>query len=280
MAGRCVRATFANPVVSKPRKPNFLVLGAQKSGTTYLCAELARHPDVFHAEPKELLFFQRPDVDDASFARYLKHFEGAGDRRWVGEGSAVYLQWPGAMRNIRRHLGRDLRLIVCLRQPTDRAVSFYLHNLRKGRFDGTERLASAGDGDVRLSPVVSSFYGKHLERWQNAYGDRLKVLLFDQLLESPEDFVKGATDHLGIDPLPAVKQTAVNRGFMLSWDGDCLTVDGPLPDGVKRPRFSRDELESLHAKFLPDIARTEAAIGRPLGHWNALPEFTAKQAAF
>ena len=266
--------------MANARKPNFLVIGAQKSGTTYLCAALARHPLVFHSTPKELLFFQRADVDDASFAKYLQaHCSAAGDAPWVGEGSAVYLQWPRALANIRRHLDDDLTLFACLRQPTDRAVSFYLHNLRKGRFDGSERISEIPD-DIRLSPVSTSFYGEHIARWQDAYGERLHFLLFDDLVAEPERFVRQATDVLGIAPVTAMKDDAVNRGFSLAWEGDALTVVGDLPAGAQRPRFTRTELEDLHARFLDDIDRTAALIGRSLAPWKRLPEFTAKQANF
>jgi hypothetical protein len=263
------------------RKPNFLVIGAQKSGTTYLCAALARHPEVFHSTPKELLFFQRRDVTPESFDAYLReHFAAAGEQRWVGEGSAVYLQWPGALRNVRRCLGDELAIFVCLRQPTDRAVSFYLHNLRKGRLKGDERIADIDD-DIRISPLKTSFYADHIGRWLDAYGDRIRFLLFDDLVSAPERFVRDATDHLGIEPLGAqIKDDAVNRGFELEWNAGALTVAGEMPAGTVRPRFTLAELEDVHARFQDDIARTSALIGRSLAHWRQMPEFTAKQANF
>lgn len=256
-----------------------MVIGAQKSGTTYLCAALTRHRDVFHSDPKELLFFQRKDIDDDAFAQYLENFAKAQEQRWVGEGSAVYLQWPLALENARRYLGDELKIFICLRQPTDRAVSFYLHNLRKGRFDGSERIDQVG-ADVRLSPVLTSYYGEHIHRWLDVYGDNVHFLLFDDLVESPESFVRQATDFLDIAPLKVVRENAVNRGYTLAWDGESLTVDGVLPDTVQRPRFSRAQLEDLQAQFLVDIDRTAALIGQSLNHWKQLPEFTAKQANF
>jgi hypothetical protein len=127
------------------RQPNFLVAGAQKSGTSYLCSILARHPAVFHTAPKEPMFFQQENVTEASFASYLASFyRDAANQPRVGEGSTIYFQWPHALHNIRRWLGPQVEIIVSLRQPTDRAVSFYLHNLRKGRIRGDERIADVG----------------------------------------------------------------------------------------------------------------------------------------
>jgi hypothetical protein len=49
------------------RAPNFFILGAQKSGTTYLAKVLAEHPDVFFSDPKEPMLFSRSQVDRTHF---------------------------------------------------------------------------------------------------------------------------------------------------------------------------------------------------------------------
>lgn len=262
------------------RRPNFLVAGAQKSGTSYLCAALARHDAVFHTDPKEPLFFQRADVTAVSFERYLARFySGAADQPRVGEGSTVYFQWPRALENIKAHLGDDLQVIISLRHPTDRAVSFYLHNLRKGRITGSERICDIGD-DIRMSPVLSSRYASHLERWFEAYGDKVMILRFDDLLASPTDFVARATSFLGIEPMGEVNRKAVNKGYGLAWREGCLTLDAPVEPGQVAPSFSMSELEDLHALFMDDIDRTQALLGVSLDGWKSMPEFTARQAGW
>jgi hypothetical protein len=262
------------------RRPNFLVAGAQKCGTSYLCAVLARHHDVFHTDPKEPLFFQRPDVSAASFEQYLvKFYSGAGEQARVGEGSTVYFQWPNALENIRTYLGDDLKIIISLRHPTDRAVSFYLHNLRKGRVTGSEPICNIG-GDVRMSPVLSSMYADHLERWLDAYGDRVKVLRFDDLLASPTEFVEQATDFLGLQSLGTVNTKAVNKGFGLVWRDSLLTLETPDPASDRTASFTMTELEDLHDLFQRDIERTQALLGTPLDAWKKMPEFTAKQSGW
>lgn len=259
------------------RRPNFLVVGAQKCGTSYLCAALARHPDVFHSVPKEPLFFQRGDVSATSFDTYLEqHFRDCGTASLVGEGSTVYFQWPNALENIRRHLGDSVRIIVSLRHPTDRAVSFYLHNVRKGRLAGTEPIRGTGR-DVRDSPVLSSMYANHLERWLDAYGSQVEVLLFDDLARSPMDFVGRAADFLGITRPARLNHAPVNRGFDLVWeDGRLMWGNGASSTGHSTS-FSQSELEDMHALFLPDIERAESLLGRSLASWKLMPEFTAKQ---
>lgn len=260
----------------KFKKPNFLIVGVQKAGTTYLCGRLAKHKDVFFSDPKELLFFQKAGISKEDYEKYLQeYFSEVKNERCIGEGSTVYLQWSNALENIQKYLGNDLKIIVCLRQPTDRALSFYLHNYKKGRFDGSENILNVG-GDIRLSPVLSSMYAPHIERWLKVYGDKISFQLFDDLLESPTDFVRQATDFLGIEPMENVSEKAVNIGFSLIWKNDVLTLDVEETD-KKVPTFTMQELEKLHELFQEDIEKTEKLIGRSLAHWKLMPEFTAKQ---
>lgn len=262
------------------RQPNFLVIGAQKAGTTYLCAALARHSDVFHSEPKEPLFFQKAHVNAESFGNYLQtYFSGARDELRIGEGSTVYFQWPNALKNIRACLGDEIKVIISLRHPTDRAVSFYLHNLKKGRLTGTERICDTGT-DVRSSPMLSSMYASHLERWLEAFGEQVKILRFDDLLAEPIRFVEQATSFLGLSVPKAINEAAVNKGFGLAWRDDRLTLDTTGPPNQRTPSFSMSELEDLHALFIDDIEKTEALLGVSLVAWKQMPDFTAKQSGW
>lgn len=264
----------------KIRRPNFLVAGAQKCGTSYLCAALARHSDVFHSEPKEPLFFQKADVNADNFVNYLQtYFSDALDQPRVGEGSTVYFQWPNALENIRKCLGSEVKIMISLRHPTDRAVSFYLHNLRKGRLIGTERICDTGT-DVRSSPVLSSMYASHLERWLEVYGEQVKILRFDDLLAAPTRFVEQATSFLGLSAPSAISEAAVNRGFGLVWKDGRLTLDTAGPSDELTPSFSMSELEDLHALFIDDVEKTEALLGVSLATWKKMPDFTAKQSGW
>jgi len=261
----------------KYKKPNFLIVGVQKAGTTYLCGRLAKHKEIFFSEPKELLFFQKGNITQESYENYLRdYFSNVQNEKYIGEGSTIYLQWSNALENIQKYLDKNIKIIVCLRQPTDRALSFYLHNYKKGRFDGREDILSVGD-DVRLSPVLSSMYADDIKRWIDVYGDNISFQLFDDLLTSPTQFVKDATDFLNLDPMENVSESAVNKGFSLVWKDEVLTLNSKPKEGAVLPTFTMGQLEKLHALFLEDIEKTEKLIGRSLSHWKEMPEFTAKQ---
>src|SRR6185295_6140807 len=115
--------------MSDPR-PDFVVIGAMKCGTSTLHVQLAAQPGFFMSEPKEPNFFS----DDAEFARgegwYRGLFAGAGEGDLRGESSTHYTKLPTHPRTVERlasELGRDLRFVYVVRHPVDRLVSHYVH---------------------------------------------------------------------------------------------------------------------------------------------------------
>jgi hypothetical protein len=119
--------------------PNFLIIGAAKSGTTALHHYLGQHPDIFMSSPKELRFFpwenQKPDyrgpydIDLSSIItsveEYRAYFAAGADYPVRGESSPQYIYFPRAAERIRHHIP-DVKLIAILRHPVDRAYSHYL----------------------------------------------------------------------------------------------------------------------------------------------------------
>ena len=119
------RATsFARPL------PGFLILGAQKAGTTALYAYLRWHPGITGPAWKEVSYFDR------HYRRGTRWYRGqfplrAGDRL-VGEASPGYLFHPLAPERVRATVP-DAKLIALLRDPVDRALSHYHHEVALGR---------------------------------------------------------------------------------------------------------------------------------------------------
>jgi hypothetical protein len=130
----------------KPVLPNFLLVGAAKSGTTALYYHLKGHPEIFLSPVKEPCFFsaqilnlpQQGIADEKkffvkTFPEYCRLFEGAGTQKALGEASADTLYYyEKTIPVIRRILG-DPRIIILLRNPVDRAFSAYLHLVRDNR---------------------------------------------------------------------------------------------------------------------------------------------------
>lgn len=261
------------------RVPNFFVPGVQKAGTTYLCRQIARHPDIFFSKMKEPHFFHQKQFTEEAIDEYLAtHFAEAGDERWVGEGSTRYFQSDEAAARIKNRLGTDLRFIVAFRQPTEKAVSLYLHNFKRGRLTGRESILQMKAGGVAVVPF--SLFAHGCRTYLDTFGaERIHFMRYDDLVSDPLGFVNSALDFLGLAPIERTSEKLANAGYNLAWDGDELVAEVPaeaLAAGQVPPRFPRAELEELHGMFLKDIAETASLTGLDLAHWWDFPTFLNK----
>jgi hypothetical protein len=127
------------------KMPNFLIIGANKAGTTALASYLSQHPSIYMSPVKEPMFFsfvglgtgdhisigapgaKRPQSIPvvATLEKYQRLFEGTTRETAAGEASTSYLSDPQTPGMIRRYLP-DAKLIAILRHPADRAFSNYL----------------------------------------------------------------------------------------------------------------------------------------------------------
>lgn len=187
----------------RPRAlPDFVVIGAQKAGTSSLYGQLSAHPSVVPALRKEVHYF---DAALRSRSRYLAYFPRRASldavaartgRAITGEATPFYLVHPAAPTRMHAVVP-DVRLIAVLRDPAARAISGYHHAVRMGDErrpievaldpDAAEPLAPPADAawydgphcPVRLHGyLVRGRYAEQLERWFTAFG-RERVLVLD-----------------------------------------------------------------------------------------------------
>jgi hypothetical protein len=210
--------------MSDPRMPNFLIIGAQKAGTTALYQHLKQHPDVFMSPVKEPHFFafEGRDLDfhgprdreilghmvTSGEGAYRDLFAGAGGEKVRGEASAMYLYMPEAVGGIRRH-APDAKLVAVLRNPADRAYSSFLHMIRDGRepIPDFGRALAAEEERVRgnWSPIWHyrrmGFYHEQISRYREAFGpEQLRFYLYEDLEGDPEGVLRDIYEFVGIDP--------------------------------------------------------------------------------
>jgi hypothetical protein len=177
--------------------PNFLCIGAQKSGTTSLWRILAAHPQVCMAQPRETRFFS----DDLFFAEGAAKYELTCFAGWrgeplVGEKCPEYLFEPKAPARIFETLGPEVRLIVTLRSPAQRAFSHYRHNrarLREWRsFDEAVAANASHRSGGRESPAAFAYlergeYARQLERYLAIFDPaRLLIIHFESEVETDQ----------------------------------------------------------------------------------------------
>lgn len=173
--------------------PTFLIVGGQRCGTNSLYEYLVDHPAVGRALPgQEVHYF---DVGyDHGLDWYRGHFPTrlwmrsaearSGCRPLTGESSPYYMFHPLAPERILRTLP-DVRLLVLLRNPVDRAHSHYHHERSRGHEslgfeEALERESArlAGEAErIRLDPSYTSFNHQHFSYLaRGAYADQLDVL--------------------------------------------------------------------------------------------------------
>ncbi len=159
--------------------PNLVVVGGLKCGTTSLHHYLDLHPEVEMSRPKELNFF----VDELNWALgpewYASHFSGGAPVR--GESSPHYTNRPrfeGVAERMRSLLA-DARLVYMVRDPIDRMLSHYLHNVGGGYDDRTLADAFA---DLDSAYVSRSRYFFQLEPYLETFGgDRIEIVAREEL---------------------------------------------------------------------------------------------------
>ena len=110
-------------------KLGFMIVGAQKCGTTALARFLSRHPEIGMASRKEVHLFDSPEYStdwtpeqiDERYLPLFRHCAGAAMR---GEATPIYMFLPGVARELKRY-NPDLKLVVLLHDPVERAISHY-----------------------------------------------------------------------------------------------------------------------------------------------------------
>jgi len=204
------------------RIPDFLIVGAAKSGTTSLWHYLRQHPDVFMPANKEPLYFaapyyeRMPDADPkagllrrclvADWDAYLRLFEPAGDRRAAGEASQPYLYHHEiTIPRIRERLG-DPRILIVLRNPVERAVSAYTFLVRDGEEPRSlDECLDLEERRIRDGWSMSHFYraaglyAAQVKAYRDGFS-RVGVWLYDDLKSDASAFVRSLYEFLGVDP--------------------------------------------------------------------------------
>ena len=206
--------------------PNFLVIGAGKSGTTSLYYYLGQHPEVYMSPVKEPLFFaaeggrisylgpdgqmmSRPANRGAvtSLEEYEGLFAGVRGEKAVGEASPQYLYSPEAPERIKRRVP-GARLLAVLRNPVERAYSAFLHRTRLGREPLADFPAAIAEEENRMREGWGlSFHYKHkgfyhaqLSRYVELFGrEQLRVYLYEDLKADPVGVSQDVFRFLGVD---------------------------------------------------------------------------------
>ncbi|MGI8804183.1 MAG: sulfotransferase domain-containing protein, partial [Thermoleophilaceae bacterium] len=253
--------------------PDFLIIGAQKAGTSSLFRWLGESPGVELPEAKEVHFF------DIQFKRgvdwYREQFPAGssgtlGRRRTLtGEASPYYLFHPLAPERIREVLP-EVRLLALLRDPVDRAVSHYYHELGNGFEDlplavaldrEDERLAGEAER-LRAEPGYVSHNHRHFSyQTRGVYADQLA---FWRSVFPPEQLLAINSDRFFEDPRREMRRV---HEFLDLGDEPAASLDAYNQRDY--PSVPSEIRERLASHFSEPNARLETLLGEELGWQEA-----------
>ena len=213
------------------KKPNFIIAGFPKCGTTSLFHYLKQHPEIFMPKQKELHFFTQPQIFKLnkgpkdkvvkqphikSEKEYLELFKSVKDEVAVGDASPSYINYPENFGMIKQYLN-DPKVIVIVRDPIDRAYSNYLHLKRELR-ETMDFFSALKNEDNRREESYSDFwyyrfnstYYKKILMAKKTFSNVL-VLTAEEFKRNPEITLKKVYSFLGVKLI--VKKQALETKF-------------------------------------------------------------------
>ena len=189
--------------------PAYIGLGAMKAGSAWLNQCLWEHPEIEPAIRKEVNFFNSADSFKKGVTHYRTFFQEDSDKLF-GEITPHYLFEPEVPERIYRLFPR-VKLIVCLRNPVDRAWSHYKYGLAtQGRVTVYKDFREAIEKDHSL--IDYGRYAEQLKRYFNFFEkEQIKVFLYEDLTSNPVETVQDIYEFIGLRDTMYVPAAATAR---------------------------------------------------------------------
>lgn len=218
--------------------PDFLIVGAAKSGTSFLHSYLSKHPDIYMPEKRKELYFwhiatntNRSIIDHAGegniptrLPEYLEYFKDADQGQITGEACPSYLYFHDhVLQNLKRHHTnwQNVKIVIILREPVSRIISQYRFVCKKRldpeflSFTDSLKVEAKRVKQNKLLPDLFyteiSKYAKQVEFYQKNFNN-VHVCLYDDIKDNPRELLRNICEFLGVDSsrLPAFDFEVVN----------------------------------------------------------------------
>lgn len=284
--------------------PNFLVIGAEKAGTTWLYEVLRQHPHVFLPDTKELCYFNRLDSNlqvsdyfhrlDRSW--YEEFFSEHRNQPAIGDVSPMYLCDDAAPARIAATLP-GAKLIAILRDPVERAHSHYWMARNKEHL--TESFAEV---IARKDEAVikRGLYGEQLEVYFSLFSpSQILILIFEEVMADRREALARVCRFIGVDedglsdanldesvnPATAYRSawlynasvtlaTRFRQSALLAWlprllkkTGFNAKVKSLNAVDFRKPPLTEEERAALRQYYAGDRERLERLLGRKIEAW-------------
>ena len=292
-SARSPSAVGAGVAPARLRYPNFIVIGAQKAGTSWLHENLSVHPELWLPPVKEVHYFDRiyleehareraarrtrdeppprnadPDVAATARHRGEMQFFGPLSDEWYGvlfaqapetslcgEITPAYAVLPPAGVDHLLRLAPEVKILFVVRDPVDRVVS----QIRMGRRSaGAPRWASpAPGGAIDPALLARSMYSTTLR----TYGERVDPAQmwigdFDELCAEPASFLEGVCRFLGV---------SFDASAFVDLDRRFNAAPASADDG---PPIEAEVLEALETALAPEYEALAKILPEPVLRWR------------
>ncbi len=305
--------------MTAPTGPTFLIAGAARAGSTAVAEALRTHPDAFVTQPKEPHYFAFAGQkvaftgpgDDATINRvartdrddYLSLFPREHRYLALGEGSVSTLYYHDRSIPAIQAINPEMRIIILLRDPVERAYSSYQY-LRVRGFEPLDDFLTAVEEEPRRRQAgwhhlwhytAMSRYAESVGRFRQAFGpDQVGVWFYDSLTESPQRCLAEIHAFLGLDveraassqppkvnvsgkPRQAVLQSAIRWASRHEVARNTLkrTVPFGLRERVRSLNLRPNQAPAadraqLADRFAADLETLADLLGQPLPAWTSL----------
>jgi hypothetical protein len=250
--------SLGEPGKSKPRGPDFLVIGAQRSGTAWLYFVLRRHPNLWLPPIKEIHYFDKLNEGTAEDPkRWLRaarsrwrilnswmfsYLLGKRDDDWyaklfykaqvkgrlAGEITPAYATLDEQIFQRIRQINRDIKIIFIMRDPLDRLWSAVTNHAFKEPFRGPLTIEEAVALGRTAAFTARSAYTDTIARLETIFpSSQLHFCFFDDLRERPKALVAQILSFLGVNPDEA-------ENILLSFKINSSAGAGPMPVELQR----------------------------------------------
>jgi len=271
-------------------KLDFIYIGPDKSGSTWLFNIFKQHKKIFVPDAKDIYFFDR--YYNKGFKWYENFFKESTQSQIVGEISHDYMFNSEAINKIIKQYP-NIKLFTVLRNPFEKIWSQYLFLIRSGVTNKPFKDAIKEHDDL----LEKCLYGKYLSMYYNMESKNIKILLFDDLKKEPKIFAERIFQFLNVGfqenidyyekTLPASKPNSffiakmAKKSAIILRELGLVNLLGKIKSNKfinkilykpytkeNKPKMTQEDFEFIYSILLDDIEKLENLIGLDLENWK------------
>ena len=256
----------------KNKLPNFLVVGAAKSGTSSLHEYLIQHEDIFMPtinkegkSVKEPQFLIKSKVEERlhfgiwNWDEYKFLFKNVKQEKAIGESTVFYLYYyKEAIKNIKLLLGNDVKIIILLRNPVDRAFSAFQHVSKSVKEslsfeDALNQEEGRLEKDLTLTPMVMykdmGLYYNMVKAYKEKF-ENVHIILYEDFRDKTDEVLKDVFEFLEVNVKTKINSSTRHNVGGKRWKNQKM-----------KNLFQKDNIfKNIYMKFVPDIIKDKVKV--------------------